>query len=99
MWKIKEANQQAGGHWFDPGALRFFRSVVARWAYRGPGGTFFVTSERFVFRGQAHARLYSVRAAIDGGDKVETVGEFQAFSTRARADRAARRYAAEGVPA
>ena len=84
---IKEANAAAGHHFFEPATLRFFRSRVAPGVI---GGRFFVTSEQFVGSdGRRAPRQYTVRIAHDNGS-IQTVDKFQAFSSLAKARRAAR---------
>ncbi len=94
--EIVRANGDAGGHWFEPGTLRFFGSRILEPAYSGKGGTFFVTSEK---RPRSDdSRRYSVREFIPSTGGIETAGTFQQFATAKAAHNAARRYAAEGVP-
>lgn len=85
----KEYGSGPGRHWFDPGSMRFFRSRLAQYGYRGPGGTFFVSSEQF---DHDAPRLYSVRK-LEGPGKIETVGDFQAYRSRDAAHRAAKGFA------
>lgn len=67
------------GHWFDADAARFFRSILPKLAFYGPGGVYFVTSEQFVGSdGVAAPRRYTVRAWHGG--RVDTVGEFNTLS-------------------
>lgn len=95
MSRIERAHSDAGGHWFEPRTKRFFRSRVAQVAYQGPGGTFFVSSER----GPNGVRRWSVRAFdFSNPRSVETIGDFQGYSSRGSADRAARRFALDGRP-
>jgi hypothetical protein len=58
---IKERNRQMGFHFFDAGALRFFRSRVSDTVYQGPGGIFIVTSEQFTLGEYAETRKYTPR--------------------------------------
>lgn len=88
---IKRTNAAAGQHWFEPGALRFFNSKVLPTVYQGPGGVYFVTSERYDDR---QPLRFSVRKAIDGGKRIDTVGEFQAHADAASAVRVAKLRAA-----
>ena len=71
--------EAANPNWFDPDALRFFLSRVHRKLYRGPGGTYFVSSERNKFGN--HLRRYTVHT-VGEGLKVDTAGEFQEFASR-----------------
>lgn len=77
-------NRNAGFHFFDGEALRFFGSRVLPTFH--PGG-FFVTSE---WTGFDHAgRAWTVRQAMPDG-QIETVGEFLAHETAQDARHAAR---------
>jgi len=78
MDQIKQANHEAGGYWFSPGARRFFRSRLGRTVYRG---RYFVSSEQ---QDDNHPRRYTIRRAGDDG-RISTVGEFQEYATRANA--------------
>jgi hypothetical protein len=88
MRDVERAHQ---GHWFEPQAKRFFRSRLPQTAYRGVGGTFFVSSEQFVGSQGAAPRAYTVRYVTDDGS-IETAGPFNELS-RATAHRYARRLA------
>lgn len=87
--QIKEANARAGGHWFEPGALRFFASRISDRVHCGPGGIFFVSSEQFRSSRGNGPRLYSVREFHPDTGRVETVGEFQAYKSGRAAHAAA----------
>lgn len=76
MAELKAANRAADLHWFDPATLRFFRSRVGEII----GSGYFVSSEQ----GPDGVRRYTVRRGMADGS-VDTVGEFQAHATRARA--------------
>lgn len=78
-----------GGHWFDPGAMRFFRTRLAQSAYVGPGGIFFVSSEC----PPDGTRGYSVRQFDPLRGAIDTVGDFCATAHRSTADRRAKRLA------
>lgn len=93
---IDEYNPGVGRHWFDASTKRFFRSRLPQSGYRGPGGTFFVSSEQFVGSDHIPARRrYTVRQLKDGD--IKTVGEFNVLS-RSGANALARR-CAESQPA
>ena len=83
-----------GRHWFDPDTMRFFKTQMGRWGYRGPGGTYFVSSEQ----GPRMPRKYTVRR-LAGPGRIDTVGVFGGYKTGAAATRAAKRaaYTPEGV--
>ena len=70
---IKQANRDAGNHWFEPATLRFFRSRVLPTVYQGPGGIYFVSSEQF---NDASPRRYTVRTFDPTTGEVDTFGEF-----------------------
>ena len=61
---IIDANKNSGYHFFDPNAMRGFRSRVHNAVY---GGCAFVTSEQFAFRGRTEPREYRVRVAMADG--------------------------------
>lgn len=83
---IQTAVRNSGSHWFDPSTMRFFKCRVLDEVYSGPGGVYFVSSER----GPHGPRRYTVRQFI--GDKIDTVGEFNEL-TKGTAQRAAKRLA------
>ena len=76
MAQIKQANRDAGQHFFERGTMRFFRSKVA--TRRPINGAYFVTSEQF---DDNSPRLYTVRRVDLQTGKIDTVGEFQAWRT------------------
>ena len=82
------------GHWFCPGAMRFFNSRLGSEVLPVPDGWLFTSSERF---DQNCARMYTIRKVDQFGD-VDTVGEFQAFSSSAAARRAMRKLYDTGLP-
>lgn len=92
---IKRANADAGYYFFSPSTMRSFNSRVSDTVYQGPGGIFFVTSEKN--RGRynywssiEHPRLYSVRQFLPETADIKTVGEFQQYKSGAAAKRAAK---------
>jgi hypothetical protein len=77
MADVRQANKDAGYHWFDSSTLGFFGSVIGRTLY---GGRYFISSEQ----GPNGIRAYTVREVeADGG--IETVGDFQQYETAAQA--------------
>jgi len=74
--RIKARNKAAGQHFFDTETLAFFNSIVYDDVIYN---TLFITSERMV--GSMFFTLYTIRRAIKGGERIETVGEFQQFKT------------------
>src|SRR5262245_32369660 len=86
--QLKRANAEAGQHYFEPSTMRFFRSRVMPTV---TAGRLFVTSEQSDYNAP---RFWTVREFMpDGG--IETVGEFQEYTSGAAAQRAARRAASE----
>lgn len=84
-----------GRHWFDADSKRFFRCRLADHGYESAcGDVFFVSSEQnqSISGGYSYPRLYSVRV-LKGPGEIDTVGEFQAYDTRGKAERAAKRFA------
>lgn len=91
MNAIKESVRAAGSHWFDPDTMRFFRCRVGDQVYQGPGGVYFVTSEKY---SDTAARKYSVRQ-FTSPDKINTIGEFNSL-TRQQAHKLAAEKAGDG---
>lgn len=83
---IKQANRDAGQHFFDADTLRFFDSRIGKTVI---GNRYFITSEQFHGSdGTVDARRYTVRIADNSG-RIDTIGEFQEWSTAAAARAAA----------
>ena len=78
-------------HWFDPGAMRFFRSRLPKTgAMLEDGRALFISSEQY----DAYSpRLYTLRCQATDGS-IDTVGDFQAYRSRRQATVALRAYAA-----
>jgi hypothetical protein len=86
--EIKDAVRATGSHWFDPGTMRFFGSRIGETVYQGPGGIYFITSEK-----PPHTqRAYTVRQFTPPGD-IDTIGEVASMG-RSEAIREAKRLAA-----
>ena len=93
---IKNRHQ---GHWFEPGALRFFNSKFPRRAvYPVSDGAFFISSEYskgvYISTGwipDGPVR-WTVRFCSDENGNIATVSEFQEFETLAEAREAARAF-------
>lgn len=86
MSEIEKANEKAGHYFFESSTKRFFNSRILGEVFQGPGGVYFVTSERFDHR---TPRLYTIRSFDPKTGDVNTVGEFQAY----KAARTAKKYA------
>lgn len=81
---VAKAHSEAGGHFFDAGAMRFFNSRIC-WASATftDAGVYFVTSERYNY---SSPRLYSVRfIPVTDLREIKDVSGFQAYATRAQA--------------
>lgn len=89
---IKDANQRAGNHWFTPEAMRSFSSKVYEPVYHG---RFFISSEQDKYNNDS--REYSIRYADNTG-QIQTVGDFQAYATKDKAERALRRFLTGAEP-
>jgi hypothetical protein len=83
---IQQEMNDSGSHWWDRDTMRSFRCRVGDQVYQGPGGIYFVTSEKGPYDGAK--RRYTVRQYMPGRKSVETVGEFCAM-TRDQAHRMA----------
>ena len=70
---IKQANKEAGQHFFDTKTMHFFNFRVCRNVI----GNYFVTSERFDHKSP---RRYTLRS-VDDQSWIGTIGDFQAFAT------------------
>ena len=92
--ELKEVSREAGGHFFDRGSMKFFRSRVLPNLYVGPGGVYFVTSEQY---SDTSRRAYTVRVFNPQDASVNTFGEFNELD-RAEA-LALARHAAKSDPA
>src|ERR1700689_5396413 len=74
---IKQANRAAGWHFFERATMRFFGSKILPYAYCGPNGVYFVTSEQFhPSQGQPMPRKYTVRRFNPETADVDTIGKF-----------------------
>ena len=82
---IKEANKNAGKHFFEKETMRFFSSRILPTVYQGEGGMYFVTSEV----DPSGKKAYTVREFIPDTKEINTVGEFHRL-TRDQAKQIAR---------
>lgn len=74
--KIEDEMSSNGSHWWDRDSMRFFRTRVGEQVYQGPGGIYFVTSER----NHIDPRKYSVRQYHPASKDIDTVGDFCSMS-------------------
>lgn len=100
--EIRRLNEAAGHHFFESATIRFFRSRIAREAFKTRDGTraYFVTSEQFIASsGEKSPRRYTVRRVVlshvtdDNVGHVNTVGKFQQWRTHEAAENEAKRLA------
>ena len=96
MAEIIRRNREAGLHFFDPASRRFFHSVIGRRVYQGPGGVFFVTSERFGGPFDEVPRRYTLRHFDPRTGDVRTAGEAHVLD-RETAEHLARKAAAGAI--
>jgi hypothetical protein len=61
IYRIERENRNAGRHFFDKATLKAFDSRIHSQVYQGPGGVYFVTSERFHGTTKTGPRRYNVR--------------------------------------
>lgn len=90
MSRIRGLNQARGSHWFEKDTMSFFKSIVGQVAYAKSEKSrfaYFISSEKHVALslGINEPRKYSLRKADLKTGKIDTVGEFQAYSTKAQA--------------
>jgi len=89
MYQLERFHWSRGYHFFSPDTMRFFSSRIQSLPpYKG---RVFVTSERMNWN---TPRYYTVRVIQPTGN-IETIGEFQGFTTRQSAHRFAESYAAQ----
>ena len=83
--QIKQANKASGSHWFSPATRRFFSSRISDIIYQGPGGIYFVSSERCWGR----HRSYTINQFDPTTSQINTLGTFQQYTNRRSAHKAA----------
>ena len=92
LWTMNQLSRYNGNrnyYFFSPDTMRFFSSRIQTTPpYKG---RVFVTSERMNWNSP---RYYTVRVIQPSGN-IETIGDFQGFTTRQSAHRFAEKYAAE----
>jgi len=81
-------------HFFSPGATRFFSSRYPQTGIVRNNKAYFITSEQFDYESP---RLYTVRVCDMKTGIVDTVGEFQQYRTRARAQSAINRIIKDAI--
>lgn len=87
--EVRKANKEAGQHFFDADAMRFFASAVESQLYKNQT---FITSEKRCF--EDYTRVYSVRLAKPNAS-IETL--FNNLESLSEARSLARNFKGEGV--
>ena len=81
--KMNEIKTIHKGHFFEPLAMKFFNSRLARYGFENHNGEiFFVTSESF---DSYSPRRYSVRVLDIETGRIETMNNFQSYETKQKA--------------
>lgn len=91
--EIVNQNKAAGGKFFAPNTMKLFGSRLSSKVHEGPGGIFFVTSEKS-FNGQY--RTYDVRQWMPESKRVVTVSPSGGFMKPERAHEIAAWFAEVG---
>jgi hypothetical protein len=86
--QIQSEMTAAGSHWWDRDSMQFFNCRVGDQVYQGPGGIYFVTSEK----SGSNGRAYTVRSYHPCDKSIDTVGQFNSM-TRSQAHREAAKLA------
>ena len=80
---IREADHRAGRYFFSADTMKFFNSRVLPTVYEGPGGVYFITSEKFRGSDGASApRKYTIRQFTPDPVNIRTVAGFNQMSKR-----------------
>lgn len=89
---VSNIRRKHNGHFFCEQNMRFFKSKVYEVAVLHDGLWLFGTSEK----GPDYVRKYTLRGMTETGD-IKTIGEFQAYTTKAALDRAVSRMIGQKV--
>jgi hypothetical protein len=84
LYEFIELSKASGNHFFDKDTMRFFRSRILDY---DPITGYFITSEK----GPSNSRAYTLRKADFSSGDVDTIGQFQEYSTITRARTAFKR--------
>ncbi len=80
---IREADHRAGRYFFSADTMKFFNSRVLPTVYEGPGGVYFITSEKFRSSdGVSAPRKYTIRQFTSDPVNIRTVAGFNQMSKR-----------------
>jgi hypothetical protein len=74
---IREADHRAGRHFFSADTMKFFNSRILPTVYQGPGGVYFITSEKFRGSdGVSAPRKYTIRQFIPDPVNIRSIAGF-----------------------
>jgi len=85
--EVKQANKQAGLHFFDKKTMEFFNSRIESTLINKKDNNrqYFITSEQFTGLGEyIGKRLFTIREVKENGE-IKTIGEFQGYNTKQEA--------------
>ena len=78
---IRKADHRAGRYFFSADTMKFFNSRVLPTVYQGPGGVYFITSEKFTSSdGVSAPRKYTIRQFIPDPVNIRSVAGFNQMS-------------------
>ena len=83
--ELARINKEKGQYFFSPSSMKFFGSRVSDDATMINGKAYFVSSEQYSDGSRKSPRRYTVRVMDMESGSVDTVGEFQEYSTRSDA--------------
>ena len=87
MGRIKELARQWGSYYFSKDTMRFFGTKLSNDIHTGPGGIFFVQSDRV----PEARRRYKVRYVNIADEDIEIVGRFEGYTASSEAHDVAER--------
>lgn len=82
----KHYQTNSKGHWFDEDIMSFFKSKLSQDLFYSGALIYFISSEK----GPDNVRRYSVRSYNPKTSEIDTVGDFQQYSTIYQAKQAAK---------
>lgn len=86
IWSINDlirAAENKGSHFFDKGAMKFFKSHILNDIFPSKNGVYFVTSEKKGFND--NRRAFTVRFYNRKDGDIKTISEFGGYDTKATA--------------
>lgn len=85
--ELESINKRNGFHWFDRDTKSFFSSRWSSMAYKKGNDAYFISSEKKGFD-RLSGRGYSIRKMDLKTGEIDTIGEFNKYSTRSQANTA-----------